>query len=172
MKLKIMSLVTAMVLLLSCGSSRNTSTSSYPAYDVPTGVQTSFTTQYPAATSVTWSAYDAAGVPIDWELTGWPAMTTSDYVVRFNLDNNNYYGWYDANGNWIGSTYVITDYSTLPTAINTTLNNQYPGYTISSVQRESWKDHTGYEIKMNSGDNKVKLLIDDNGNIIKQKTKD
>lgn len=57
MKLKIMSLVTAMVLLLSCGTTTQTSTSSNAAYDVPATIQTSFTTQYPTATNVVWSGY-------------------------------------------------------------------------------------------------------------------
>jgi hypothetical protein len=185
MKLKILSLVATVALLVSCGGSKQTtstsstpttatSTSSNAAYSgvkVPAGVQTSFTTQYPNATNVTWSTYDVTVVPIDWEMTGWPTLDSSAYMVRYTMDNNNYYGWYDTNGNWVGSTYVISDYKSLPAPVNSMLNSQYPGYTISSVQRESWKDHKAYEIKMQNGDNKVKLVVDDNGNILKQKTK-
>jgi hypothetical protein len=188
MKLKILSLVATVALLASCGGSKQTtsastsstpttatSTSSNAAYsstNVPASIQTSFTTQYPNATNVTWSTYDVTTVPIDWELTGWPVLDTSAYVVRYSMDNHLNYGYYDANGNWIGSTYSITDYKSLPAPVNSMLNSQYPGYTISSVQRESWKDHQAYEIKMQNGDKKVKLVVDDNGNVLKQKMKD
>lgn len=173
MKLKILSLATAVVLLVSCGGTHNaTSTSANAAYaDVPTTIQTSFTTQYPSAANVVWSGYDVALVPIDWELTDWPVLGSNDYMVRYDLDNSKYYSWYDANGNWVGTAYVVNDHNALPSAVTTTLNSQYPGYSITSLQRESWKDHMAYEIKMENGNNKVKLLVDDNGTIIKQKTK-
>jgi hypothetical protein len=172
MKSKIMSLLTAMVLLLSCGTTTNTSTSSNAAYDVPSGIQTSFTTQYPNATNVVWSGYDATLVPIVWELTTWTPLDDNDYVVRFDMDNEKYYSWYDSDGNWIGSAYVVNDHNALPAAVNNTLTSQYAGYTIESVQREMWKDNTAYEIKMKNGDNKVKLLVDGNGTILKQKAKE
>jgi uncharacterized membrane protein YkoI len=172
MKLRIMSLITAMVLLLSCGTTTQTSTSSNPAYDVPATIQTSFTTQYPNATNVVWSGYDATLVPIDWEMTGWTTLDDNDYVVRFNLDNENYYAWYDSDGNWIGSAYVVNDHATLPAAVNSTITTRYPGYTIESIQKEMWKDRMAYEIKMKNGDNKAKLLVDADGNILKEKLKD
>jgi hypothetical protein len=173
MKLKIMSLVTAMALLLSCGTTTQTSTSSNPAYDVPATIQTSFTTQYPTATNVVWTGYDVAAVPIDWALTDWAVLDDNDYVVRFDMDNENYYAWYDSDGNWIGSAYVVNDQSTLPAAVSNTLNSQFAGYTIEKVQKEMWKDRMAYEIKLkNTSDNKVKLLVDGNGTILKQKDKD
>jgi uncharacterized membrane protein YkoI len=109
---------------------------------------------------------------VDWELAGWNAMDAGDYVVTFTMDGDNYYGWYDDSGNWIGSAYVISDYSTLPAAINTTINNQFAGYTIQRVQREFWKDHMAYEIKLKKNDNdKVKLLVDTDGTVLKQNNK-
>lgn len=173
MKLKIMSLVTAMVLLLSCGTTTQTSTSSNPAYDVPATIQTSFTTQYPTATNVVWSGYDVAMVPIDWELTDWATLDNNDYVVRFDMDNENYYAWYDSDGNWVGSAYVVNDQSTLPSAVSNLLTKKYSGYTIEKVQKEMWKDRMAYEIKLkNADDSKVKVLVDGSGNILKEKNKE
>jgi hypothetical protein len=173
MKLKFACLTATLALLLSCGTT-TTTTSDNEAFAVPAAVSKSFTTQYPNATNVVWSAYDVATAPIvDWELTGWSPMDARDYMVTFTVDGQNYYGWYEDTGNWIGSAYVISDYNTLPEAITTTINTKFAGYSIDRVQREFWKDHIAYEIKLKkSDDDKVKLLLDANGNIIKQKDKD
>ena len=165
MKPKIMSLVAAMALLLSCGTTTQTSTSSNAAYDVPENIRTSFTTQYPTAGNTTWTTYSVTAVPIDWNLVGWTTLGPNDYMVTFDMNNQRNYAWYDANGNWIGTTYAITDYTTLPTTINTLLNTQYKDYTIESVQREPWNDHMAYEIKLKKDDDKVKLLVDEKGTV-------
>jgi hypothetical protein len=170
MKLKMISLIAVVALLLSCGSTRTT-TSTNNAFAVPATVQTSFTTQYPTASNVVWSNYDVTTLPIDWDLTGWATLSPTDYTASFDMNGNKYYSWYDAGGNWIGSAYVVTNNSTLPTAVNTTITSKYPGYTIDKIQREFWKDHMAYEVQLKSGDNKVKLLIDENGTMLKEKTK-
>src|SRR5215218_2867725 len=117
MKLKFLSLFAAVSLLISCGTTYK-STSSNNAYNVPAGVQNVFTVQYPDATNVVWSAYDVNSIPIEWDLTGWPALTANDYVAQYNMGGNQYYAWYDANGTWIGSTYALNNTTILPAAIN------------------------------------------------------
>ena len=171
MKLKILSLLAAVAFMVSCGPSYEITNPNTTVIDVPSGTVTTFTTQYPGATHVVWSAYDPAATPIDWELTGWPVLTTRDYVVRFNMDNSEYYGYYDADGEWIGTAMVLNDYNSLPTAVTATISSEYPGYTISSVQKEFKKDNVAYEIQLKNGDSKMKLLVDANGNILKRKTK-
>lgn len=172
MKLKFLSLVAAVSLLVSCGTTYR-STSANNAYaNVPAGVQNVFVVQYPDASNVVWTTYDVNTVPIEWDLTGWPALTANDYVVQYDMGGNKYYAWYDANGTWIGSTYALTNTTILPAAINTTLNTQFSGYTIDGVQRVLWKDRNAYELKMTNGDTKVKVLMDANGTILKQKTKE
>ena len=117
--------------------------------------------------------YDATTTPIDWEMTGWEPLDANDYVVRFDLANDQYYAWYDSNGGWIGSAYVVHDYTKLPAAVHTLLTNQFRDYTIENVQREMWSGKTAYEIKLKkTDDDKVKLLVDSNGMILKQKHKD
>jgi len=139
---------------------------------VPAGTQTAFKTQYPNSTNVVWSRYDpVVVVPVDWELTGWAPMDTSDYLVRFDLDNENYYAWYDSDGNWVGSAYVVKDHSALPAAVNTAITNKYAGYTIESINREFQKDKVAYEIEMKKDNSRVKLLVDGDGNVIKEKIK-
>jgi len=170
MKLKILMLAAGMAVLASCGPSYKVTNRATVGVDVPASIQTSFTTQYPSVTNIVWSTYDASTLPIDWEMAGWPAMDQGDYVVSFNVSNDRYYAWYDSDGNWIGTAYVISDYKSLPAAINTMINDKYPGYTITMVNREMQKDRVAYEIQLKNGDSKAKLLVDENGNIIKQKT--
>lgn len=95
----------------------------------------------------------------------------SDYVVRYDMDGENYYAWYDSDGSWVGTAYVVKDYTRIPAAINTSLTAQYPAYTITSVNREFHKDRKVYEIVMKKEDAKLVLLVDDDGNIIKYKAK-
>ena len=67
-------------------------------------------------------------------------------------------------GRWLGGTGTYNPN-------NTTLNAQFPGYAITSVNREFQKDRMAYEILLSNGTSRAKVLIDANGNIIKQKTK-
>ena len=175
MKLKFLILIGGVAAMAaSCGPSyrvTDQSTVNADTVGVPSNIQSTFSTQYPTAGNVTWSAYDANVAPmVDWDLNGWPALGEGAYVATFNLNNDKYYSWYDANGDWIGTAYALGDYKSLPSPVNTTINDKFPGYTISSVNREMQKDKMAYEITLKNGDNKAKLLIDDNGTIIKQKT--
>src|SRR5881275_3037246 len=107
MKIRMMGLVVASALLMaSCGSSRkSSSTSTNSAYGVPASIQSNFGSQYPSASNVTWSHYNAQAVPFDWDVTDWTVLGPNDYMVSFDQGGNRYYSWYDANGNWIGTTY-------------------------------------------------------------------
>lgn len=171
MKLKTFLAVTVIAGLVACSTPyKATDTSTGTTVTVPAGTQTAFTTQYPTATNVVWSSYDTITVaPIDWEMAGWETMNADDYLVRFDMDNENYYAWYDNNGNWIGSAYVLKDHTQLPAAVNTAVTNKYAGYSITGINREFQKDRIAYEIEMKKDDSKVKLLVDVDGNIIKEK---
>ena len=171
MKLKLFTAVAAALVLASCETSYQ-ATDTGTIVVVPESTKQAFITQYPGSTNVVWSNYDPNVIVLnDWDLTGWQAMDVSDYVVRFDMDNENYYAWYDNDGTWIGSAYVVRDYATLPSAVTATLNRQFPGYTINSVHREFQKDRVAYEVDMKTSNGKATALIDKDGNIIKQKTK-
>jgi uncharacterized membrane protein YkoI len=171
MKLKTLIAVAALTFIFAaCGTPYQATTSGTVV--VSDQMRSSFNAQYPNATNVVWSNYDpAASNFVDWDLAGWNSLDAGDYLVRFNMDNEDYYGWYDNNGEWIGTAYVLRDYHSLPSAINTTITNRYPGYTISSVNREFQKDRMTYQVELTKDNMKVKVLIDDNGNVIKEKTK-
>jgi len=186
MKQMILAAIIASSLMVSCstrrpttttttssnGTTATTTTTEHTAFSVPTNIQTSFTTQYPGATDVVWGPYDEAIVPIDWDLTDWTVLTPKDYQVNYTLNGNQYYSWYDANGNWIGTSYYITNYNNgLPAAVNNTITSKFSGYTIDKASLVTWKDRSAYDIKLKNGDNKMKVLIDTNGDILKQRDK-
>lgn len=171
MKLRLIIFVALLAVVLSCGTTTNTSTSDYAAFGAPAKIQTSFSGQYPAANNIIWSRYNPNTQAIlDWEFAGWPAMDADDYTARFTLDTFNYHAWYDAGGDWIGSAYIIKGMKSLPDAVNSTIKAQFGSYSFDSAVRQFWKNEEAYEIKLKNGDaNKLKLLLDENGNILKQK---
>jgi hypothetical protein len=147
-----------------------TSESSNNAYNVnvPEATRTSFQTKYPNATNVTWRKYEPVN-SIEWDWAGWPVLDTGDYAVSYNWDGTEYWSWYDENNNWVGSTAAVKDYSTMPQAVNNTIKSQYSGYTITSVDKENDKNRTAYEVDLEKGDMKMKVLISESGKVIKKK---
>jgi hypothetical protein len=169
MKIREIIAVAAIGLIASCDTPYEATDTTMVA---PVSIRNSFSAQYPTATNVVWTNYDATiAVPLDWDMAGWTVMDTDDFVVRYNMGTDEYYSWYDSEGNWVGTAYVVTDLNALPTVITNTVNTQFPGYTISSVTREFQTDRMAYEVELKNETTKVKLLLDGNGNILKQKTK-
>ena len=171
MKLRNFLAVAAIILFAACETP-------YRATDVSgtvvisSATQRDFSDRYPNAANVVWTSYDPKVVILnDWELAEYGNLDAGDYAVTFDMDNDRYYAWYDRNGNWVGTAYIVKDYTSLPSAIHATLKSQFPGYTIKSANREYKRDRVCYEVVLRNGDSKVVLLVDNNGNILKQKTK-
>jgi hypothetical protein len=169
MKLRTFLALAVIVFFAACSST-------YRATDtgvvVSTDASRAFELQYPSATNVVWSSYDPNIVILnDWDMAGWTVIDNDDYVVRFDMDNEKYYAWYDSNGEWIGTAYVVNDYTTLPDMVRSTIKSKYPGYTISSVNKEFHKDRVAYEIVLKDGDTKQVVLMDLNGVVLKSKMK-
>jgi hypothetical protein len=139
-----------------------------PAYNPPDNVRTAFQTKYPNASNVTWSPYKPYD-RINWEWTGWPSMDTSYYAVNYTVDNRTHWGWWDRNMNWIGSSSTIEDSMMLPDAVKNTLKKSYAGYRITSIDEEVDKNRTAYEIKLEKGTARSRILVDKNGKILKKK---
>lgn len=152
-------------------STMNSTTRTDTSITPPGTVQSSFSTKYPNASNVRWYQYNNARVPIDWDMTGWPALTSRDFAVTYDENNAEHHAWYDAQGNWVGSTNQMKDYKGLPAPITTMLSSKYAGYNITDVHAETYKDRSAYQVEMTKGTDKVKMVVDANGNILKQKTK-
>jgi Putative beta-lactamase-inhibitor-like, PepSY-like len=140
-----------------------------PLIEVPEVTRVSFQTKYPAAANVNWSTYEPYE-EIDWSWSGWRTLDTSDYYVRYTLDGNDYRTWFDDGGDWVGTVSTLTNHASLPTTVNTTVNTTFPGYTITSVHQENDKDRTAYEIKLEKGTDKAKLLVAEDGSVLKKVT--
>lgn len=138
--------------------------------NVPAGAKTVFETKYPQASNVRWEYNRPDLSTIEWDWTGWTLVDTADYTARFTWNGSDYIAWYDDQGNWIGTVDVVSDHSSLPAAVNNSIKSQYNGYTITSVNRENDKDRTAYEVSLDKAGDKVKLLIDENGKVLKKKT--
>jgi hypothetical protein len=169
MKLKTFLAVAVIAIFTACSST-------YRASD--TGVVISpdatraFELQYPNAVNVVWSNYDPDVIILnDWDMTGWTVLDQDDYVVQFDIDNERHYAWYDSNGEWVGSAIVVNDYNTLPNMVRDAIRTKYPGYSISSVNKEFHKDRIAYEVVLRDGDTKQVALIDLNGLVLKSKMK-
>jgi hypothetical protein len=134
-------------------------------------VKTKFETKYPKATKVEWTKYEAVPpIDLDWELTGWPTLDSMDYAAKYSIDNTDYWTWYTPEGEWIATVSTI-NVAGVPDAVNKTLQSQFEGYAVTSVNKENDKNRTAYEIKMEKGEDKMKALIDEKGNIMKKKGK-
>lgn len=169
MKLKTFFAVAVIGLFAACSTT-------YRATDtgvvISTDAARAFDVQYPNATNVTWSMYDPDVIILnDWDLAGWTAIDADDYVVQFDMDGEKYHAWYDSNGEWIGSAYVVSNFTALPEMVKTEISAKYPGYTISSVNKEFHKDRVAYEVVLANGDSKQVILMDLNGVVLKSKMK-
>ena len=133
--------------------------------DVPAPVKTTFTTKYPKVTKAEWLSYE----PTDWD--EW-TVDKKYYFVKYNDRGTEYYNWYDNEGNWVKSSAKVTGDPKLPDAVNKTINEKFPGYTIDEIDKENDNDRDMYEVKLVNGDKKAKLKILMNGEIFKQKIKD
>ena len=140
--------------------------------DVMPVIETKFTEKYPAAKEVEWTKYDNSIEPIeiDWDLSGWTPLDTSIYTATYVIDTTDYWSWYTPSGDWIATVSTVNS-NGLPDAVNKTLEAQFAGYTITSVTKENDKNRTAYEIKMEKGEDKMKALIDESGNVMKKKGK-
>jgi hypothetical protein len=136
--------------------------------EVPEPIKTSFATQYPNATNTKWRNYEPDST-FYWEWTGWPMMRPSDYWVTYDMDNQTHWSWYDYNNNWIGTVSRINDYTTLPSAVNNTIKNEFAGFTVTAVDKENDKNRTAYEIDLTKGDDRLTALIAENGTVLKKK---
>jgi hypothetical protein len=133
------------------------------AAKVPAKTKESFEKKYPQAKNVKWVEPKTAKEEKD------PEMDEPDHKVWFHWQGSDHQGGYDKDGNWVKTTNEIKDPASLPAAVNNTVKKEYSGYTVRSVTKEEDKDGISYEIKLEKGDEKVKLEISESGKVLKRK---
>lgn len=130
--------------------------------NVPDSVELVFKKKYPKVLSPVWYEY----TPVESDEM---AMDKTYYSVQFMDNGSEVTAWYDNMGDWVRTSTVIPGDSRLPDPVNKALNAQYPDYKIESISRDNDKNMEIYKIKMNKGDDKVKLKITPQGEIVKLK---
>ena len=134
------------------------------ADNVPDTIRTSFMAKYPNATKVTWKKYEPQ------EDDGL-SRNEEYWYTTYSNEGADYTSWYDNQGLWVKTSTKVPGPSSLPDAVNKTINAQYPGYTIDEIDKENDKDMDMYEVKLVKGDQKAKLKILPNGEVFKRKEK-
>ena len=129
---------------------------------VPDTIRNLFVKKYPKATKTTWMKYEP-GDNDDLK------MDDEYYYVTYYNEGADYTSWYNNHGDWVKTSTRVTGNANLPDAVNKTINEQYPGYTIVEIDKENDKDMDMYEIELKKGDEKAKLKILPNGTIFKRK---
>ncbi len=129
---------------------------------VPDSVRLSFTKKYPKADKVVWVKYE----PVESDEVD---MDDTYYHVRYYNDGADYTSWYNNTGNWVKTSTRITGNPNLTAAVNKTIKDQYPGYTIVEIDKENDKDMDMYEIELKKGEEKAKLKILPDGTVFKRK---
>ena len=137
--------------------------------NVPEATRASFQAKYPSATNVRWDNYERVDW-FDWDWAGWPVLDSNDYTVTYTDDGVEYTAFYDDKNSWIGTSSMVSDHNSLPAPVSKAVTNTFPGYTIKSIRRENDKDRTAYEIKLEKGNDKAKLLVNENGKVMKKTT--
>ena len=139
-----------------------TGTATITDADVPAEVKTTFTAKYPKAQSTTWTRYQpVADDGLD--------MNETYYYVRFNNDGSDYINWYNMKGEWVKTSTLVSNESDLPSPVNKYIKDNYSGYTVEEINKENDKDRDVYEIKLNKGDEKLKIKVTPQGEIVKMK---
>lgn len=132
---------------------------------VPETVQTSFKTKSEKAEKITWKRYKASDSEDDIRL-----VPNNDYYYVMYYDNGaDYTTWYDTTGMMVKTSMRVSGPKELPDAVNMVINKEYPGYTITEIDKENDKDIDVYEIDLNKGESKSKIKITPAGEIVKRK---
>jgi hypothetical protein len=130
---------------------------------VPAKTRESFQKKYPQATNVKWEDRKSANDEND------PEMDEPDHKVWFHWQGSEHQSGYDKEGNWVKTTNEISDPASLPAAVNSSIKRSYSGYTVKSVTKEDDKDGISYEVKLEKGDEKLKVELSEDGRVIKSK---
>jgi len=94
----------------------------------------------------------------------------NNYYVTYSSDNMDYITWYSPTGEWVMTTNTISS-DKLPPAALKTLQDSYNGFTIEKVDEDRYDGGMRYDVKMKKGDEKLKVHVTADGQILKVKDK-
>jgi uncharacterized membrane protein YkoI len=138
--------------------------------EAPAAARTSFETKYKNAKNVTWKMYSPPSTTMDdWDY--YYDLDTSYYQVNYNWNDLDYMAWYNPKGEWIKTYVRMENNSSLPAAVNNAINKKFSGYKIIDVELEDRKKGMQYEVDLDNGTLKKKVVFSPSGAILKQKDK-
>jgi hypothetical protein len=117
--------------------------------DVPTKVKEAFTQKFPDATSINWDKENDT----EWE-------------AEFKMNGTEYSANFDNTGVWVETEYKISS-ADIPSAVKTTLEKEYAGYSIEGAEISETTDGRVIELVLKSGKEKTEVIMDMEGNIVK-----
>jgi len=135
---------------------------------VPDNVRATFQTKYPKASNVVWYKYE--DMKDDYTETYPGLYDPNNYYVTYSSDNMDYITWYSPTGEWVMTTNTISS-DKLPPAALKTLQDSYNGFTIEKVDEDRYDGGMRYDVKMKKGDEKLKVHVTADGQILKVKDK-
>ena len=135
---------------------------------VPDQVRASFQAKNPQASNVVWYKYQ--DMKDDYTETYPGLYDQSDYYVTYHANNIDYVTWYTPTGEWVMTTNTISN-DKLPAPALKALQDAYNGYTVAKVDEDRYKDGTRYDVKLTKGDEKLKVHVTADGQILKVKDK-
>ncbi len=135
----------AIISLIACGQTNK---------DVPEKVKTAFAKKFSNVEKVKWSKEKDEV----WE-------------AEFKMDGKKYSANFDESGEWLEKEYEINK-SEIPVAVKATIDQEFSGYKIESVEISETATGKLYEFDLESGKEEIEVAIDANGKIVKNENEE
>ncbi|MBK7442071.1 MAG: PepSY-like domain-containing protein [Bacteroidetes bacterium] len=119
--------------------------------EVPEAVLLSFEAKYGNAQNVSWGKENK-----------------SEYEAEFSINNINMSANFDNRGDWV-ETEVVIEPKNAPAEIVKTINVQYSGYQIKSIESIETADKgLSYEVIITKRAKKLEIMFNETGNILEK----
>jgi uncharacterized membrane protein YkoI len=117
--------------------------------DVPSAVATAFEQKYPNADKVKWE------------------MDSSDYKVKFRIDDKKYSAKYNNAGNLL-ETETRLDIASLPKPVSQSISSKFPGYTIKKIDQSDKAGKVVYEVEIEKDTATWDVHLSGTGEVLKK----
>ncbi|NOY50613.1 MAG: hypothetical protein GXO88_08645 [Chlorobi bacterium] len=142
-KLVLLIAVAAIFSLQACGQKEN----------VPAKTGLSFAQKFPDAKKVKWDKENEH----EWE-------------AEFKMNGKEYSANFDSDGKWMETEYEIKA-SELPTAVKTTIDNEFKGFDIEEAEVSETPEGKVFELQMEQDGNDMEVAIAPDGKVMKKAEK-
>jgi uncharacterized membrane protein YkoI len=136
--------IAAIISLSACGQT---------GHDVPAKVKATFSQKFPDATKVKWDKEN----DYEWE-------------AEFKMEGKNMSANFDKDGKWL-ETETGVNKKDLPEAVLGSLKNEFSEYNLEEVEFIENSEYKAYEIKIETDEVDIEVVVDSNGTILKKEIK-